>query len=189
MSLTQPPPPDPADDVDRPPSRRFTILFTLAMVVIAAGYMWVWHAKTSRTVAEPPPPLVLGTIASDVPPGDPAADAALRDSVVALLHTIPGLEVYRSIGEVPPPKPVPGGLVPPVYALTGALARETDGEYRLAVERTDARTDSLLYIYRVRGPTVSEVVYRMAVQIAMSFGLPHPSRDSAALRTGNRMGS
>lgn len=189
MSLTSPPPPDPAEDVESRPSRRFTILFTLAMLVIAAGYMWVWQAKTSRTVAEPPPPLVLGTVTADVPPGDPAADVAVRDSMVALLHTIPGLRVYRRIQDLPRTEPVPGRVIPPVYALSGALRRDTAGGYDLAVQRADARTDSVLYVYRVRGSTVPEVVHRMAVQIAMSFGLPHPSRDSAAASTATGAGS
>ena len=90
-----------------------------------------------------------------------------------MLHTIPGLTVYRRIQDLPRTEPVPGRVIPPVYALSGALQRGVDG-YDLAVQRADARTDSVLYTYRVRGSTVSEAVHRMAVQIAMSFGLPLP---------------
>jgi hypothetical protein len=37
-----------------------------------------------------------------------------------------------------------------------------------------------VYIYRVRGATLSEAVHRMTVQVAMSFGLPRPVADTAA---------
>jgi hypothetical protein len=63
-----------------------------------------------------------------------------------------------------------------VYGLTGSLDRAPDGQYQLELRRTDARTDSLVYIYRVRGATPSEAVHRMAVQVAMSFGLPYIMR-------------
>lgn len=176
MSLTEPPPPD-ERELDRPPSRRFTILFTTAMVLIAVGYMWVWQAKTSRTVAEPAPPLVLGEVSSPLPGHD---DGRLRDAVAAELRAIPGLALFNSIRAVPPPDTLPGRPVPIVYALQGILDRAADGQYSLELERTDARTDSVVYIYRVRGPTLPEVVHRMAVQVAMSFGLPLPERDTVA---------
>ena len=189
MSLTEPPPPD-EKDLDRPPSRRFTILFTAAMVLIAVGYMWVWQAKTSRTVAEPPPPLVLGQVTSPLPGHD---DPRVRDAVAAGLGSVPGLTLFSSIRAVPPPDTVPGRPIPITYVLNGILDRAVDGQYSLELERTDARTDSVVYIYRVRGSTLPEVVHRMAVQVAMSFGLPLPSRDTvpalpdgAAVETGAR---
>ena len=192
MSLTEPPPQN-EQELDRPPSRRFTILFTVVMVLIAVGYMWVWQAKTSRTVAEPPPPLLLGQVTSRVPGHDRADELALRESIAAQLRSVPRLGLFNSLREVPPPDTLPGRPVPIVYALNGVLDRATDGRYSLELQRIDARTDSVVYIYRVRGPTLPEVVHRMAVQVAMSFGLPLPTRDTvpanpngdaAGIRTG-----
>lgn len=190
MSLTEPPPSD-EKELDRPPSRRFTIFFSVAMVLIAVGYMWVWQAKTSRTVAEPPPPLVLGQVTSPLPGHD---GARLRDALAAELRSIRGLALFNSLRAVPPPDTLPGRPVPVAYALNGVLDRAADGQYSLQLERTDARTDSVVYIYRVRGPTLPEVVHRMAVQVAMSFGLPLPTRDTvpaqpdgdSALQSGAR---
>ena len=169
MSLTQPPPPDDSDDVDRPPSRRFKILFTCAMIAIAIGYAWVWQVKTSRVVAEPAPALVLGPVTTTIPGHDRAAGIALRDSIAAHLRAVPRLQLVDEVGP-----PVQGRLPQRVYGLTGSLDRGPDGQYQLELRRTDARTDSLVYIYRVRGATLSEAAHRMAVQVAMSFGLPRP---------------
>ncbi|HEX2167425.1 MAG TPA: hypothetical protein VHG09_09375 [Longimicrobiales bacterium] len=177
MSLTEPPPQD-ESELDRPPSRRFKILFTLAMVVIAAGYMWVWQEKTSRTVAESPPGLVLAEVTSSVPGHDAADEAAIRDSVAAGLRTVPGLVLSRSVEDAAPTDTIPGRPVPLIYALRGALDRDPDGRYSLELRRIDARTDSVVYIYGVHGSTLPEVVHRMAVQVAMSFGLPRPARDT-----------
>lgn len=184
MSLTEPPPSE-ADDVDRPPSRRFTILFVLAMVLIAIGYAWVWQVKTSRVVVERVAPLILGPVTSRVPGHGPADARALRDSIAASILSIPGLSLARSVAEVQTPA---GRLPPPVFAFDGTLERTADGVLELELRRTDARSDSLLYIHRVRGSTPAEVVHRMAVQIAMSFGLPLPvpgseSPGSPAART------
>lgn len=181
MSLTEPPPQDEAE-LDRPPSRRFKILFTLAMVIIAAGYMWVWQAKTSRTVAEPPPPLVLRQVTSRVPGHDAADELAVRDSLAAKLRSVPRLALFNSTRDVPPPDTLPGRPVPIVYTLIGLVDRAADGHYSLEVQRSNARTDSVVYIYRVEGPTLPEVVHRMAVQVAMSFGLPLPGRDTVSHR-------
>ena len=184
MSLTEPPPED-SNQVEVRPSRRFTILFGLAMVAIAIGYMWVWQAKTSRVVAEPPPDLVLGRITSLVPGAGPADEAAIRDTVAAHLRTVPRLVVLDRVpAEAPPDSSAPArpGAPPPrVYALAGTLERDAAGTYVLALTRTDARTDSAQYIYRVRGPSLREVAHRMAVQVAMSFGLalPRPGTDPA----------
>lgn len=175
-SLTEPPPPD-EEELNRPPSRRFTILFTIVMVLIAVGYMWVWQQKTSRTVAELPPPLVMGAVTSNVPGHGRDDEAALRDSLVAHLGSIPGLVLSQSV-RAATPEPVPGRLVARVYRLAGALERSNDGTFSLSLERIDAQTDSADYIYRVRGSSMPEVVHRMAVQVAMSFGLPRPVRDT-----------
>lgn len=171
MSLTEPPPPDPADDVDRPPSRRFKILFALAMLAIAIGYTWVWQAKTSRVVVEGVAPLILGAVESTVPGHTAADERAVRDSLAARLLTVRGLSLARSVDQVPT---VDGRLPPPVFGLDGTLSPSAAGTYELAVRRSDARTDAVQYIYRVRGSTLPEVVHRMAVQVAMSFGLPLP---------------
>jgi hypothetical protein len=176
MSLTEPPPPD-EKELDRPPSRRFKILFTIMMVFIAVGYMWVWQAKTSRTVAELPPPLVLGAVTSSVPGHERPAEIALRDSIAAHLGSIPGLALARTVEEATP-EPLPGRPVARVYTLAGHLDRADDGRFRLSLRRVDAQTDSADYIYRVRGSSMPEVVHRMAVQVAMSFGLPMPTRDT-----------
>ncbi|MGH7463538.1 MAG: hypothetical protein ACREK1_00095 [Longimicrobiales bacterium] len=191
MSLTEPPLPDGSDEIDRPPSRRFTILFIIAMVVIALGYTWVWQAKTSRVVVEQVAPLILGTVTTTVP-GHGAADAsAVRDSIAAHLLTIRGVSLAESI---PPEATVAGRAPPPVFRLAGALDGSLHGPFELALRRTDARTDSLLYIYRVRGSTLSEVAHRMAVQVAMSLGLPIPAdgrapADAAAAPAAPRTGS
>jgi hypothetical protein len=183
MSLTEPPVQDDPNDVDRPPSRRFTILFTAAMLAIAFGYMWVWQAKTSRVVAEPPPSLVLGAVTSRVPGHDRATKIALRDSLAAHLRSVPRLVLADSVDrlvladsvDATPTAPVTRRIPRRVYTLAGELDRDEDGQYSLELQRTDARTDSVVYIYRVRGPTLPEVVHRMAVQVAMSFGLPLPT--------------
>jgi len=147
------------------------------MIAIAIGYAWVWQVKTSRVVAEPAPALVLGPVTSTIPGHDRAADIALRDSIAAHLRAVPRLQLVAA-GEVGPP--AEGRLPQRVYGLTGSLDRTPDGQYQLELRRTDARTDSLVYIYRVRGATLSEAVHRMAVQVAMSFGLPRPVADTAA---------
>lgn len=216
MSLTQPPPED-ENPVEVRPSRRFKILFGLAMVAIAVGYMWVWQAKTSRVVAEPSPDLVLGQVTSRVPGHGPADEAAIRDTIAAHLRTVPRLilldrmpedlpdprrPVRPAPGQSPPMSPArpgqtstvasdsrmsgdpvarrAGALPPRVYALGGTLDREPGGGYVLELTRTDARTDSAQYIYRVRGPSLPEVAHRMAVQVAMSFGLALPRPRAAA---------
>ncbi|HSJ32849.1 MAG TPA: hypothetical protein VK933_15520 [Longimicrobiales bacterium] len=216
MSLTEPP----TEDENQPevrPSRRFKILFGLAMVAIAVGYMWVWQAKTSRVVAEPPPDLVLGQVASRLAGHGAAEEAAIRDTIAAHLRTVPRLILLDRVpDDLPAPRrparPAPGqspttsparpgqspqsidppttreavarraGAPPPrVYALNGTLDRDAGGGYVLELTRTDARTDSAQYIYRVRGPSLPEVAHRMAVQVAMSFGLalPRPGADPA----------
>lgn len=173
MSLTQSPQQEAR--AERPPSRRFTILFVMAMLIIAAGYMWVWHAKTSRVVAEPPPDLVLGRITSHVPGHASPEVADLRDSLAASLRSVPRLVLLESENDIAPAEPVPGRLPPRVYRLDGAFERDTDGRYTLELGRFAARTDSVVYIYRVRGRTLPETVHRMAVQVAMSFGLAQPA--------------
>lgn len=205
MSLTEPPPQDENEPEVRP-SRRFKILFGLAMVAIAVGYMWVWQAKTSRVVAEPPPDLVLGQVTSRLGGHGAADEAAIRDTIAAHLRTVPRLVLLDRVpGDLPDPRrparPAPGqsltrpgqsaqpsdapmtreavarraGAPPPrVYALNGTLDRDAGGGYVLELTRTDARTDSAQYIYRVRGPSLPEVAHRMAVQVAMSFGLALP---------------
>lgn len=180
MSLTQPPQQEAG--ADRPPSRRFTILFVMAMLIIAAGYMWVWHAKTSRVVAEPPPDLVLGRITSHVPGHGPSDVADLRDSLAASLRSVPRLVLLESENDIAPAEPLPGRLPPRAYRLDGAFARDTDGRYSLELGRFAARTDSVVYIYRVRGRTLSETVHRMAVQVAMSFGLARPAAPAEPAR-------
>ena len=142
------------------------------MIAIAIGYAWVWQVKTSRVIAEPAPALVLGPVTSTIP-GHDAAGTALRDSVAAHLRAVPRLQLVAA-GEVGPP--AEGRLPQRVYSLTGSLDRAPDGQYQLELRRTDARTDSLVYIYRVRGATLSEAVHRVAVQVAMSFGLPYIMR-------------
>lgn len=162
MSLTQPPPPDPADDIDRPPSRRFRILFGGAMFIIAVGYMWVWQAKTDRVVTEDPPVLaVAGTRAAS------ADSARLADLLVAALDTIPSLTVIAADSA----RAEGAGADQLLYARLDPLARG----HRLTMRRTDLTGDSLLHEYRVEGRTVDDAVYRMAVQVAMSFGLPRPA--------------
>jgi hypothetical protein len=180
MSLTEPPPQD-EKELDRPPSRRFTILFTTAMVLIAVGYMWVWQTKTSRTIAELPPPLVLGAVTSGVIGHDRADEIALRDSIAAHLRSIPGLALSQTVEEARP-TPVPGRPVARIYRLAGRLDRVEDGRFSLQLRRIDAQTDSADYIYRVHGSSMPEVVHRMAVQVAMSFGLPMPTRDTVPAR-------
>ena len=213
MSLTEPPPED-ANQVEVRPSRRFKILFGLAMVVIAVGYMWVWQAKTSRVVAEPPPDLVLGLVSSGRAGHGPADEAAIRDTVAAHLRTVPRLVLLDRVPDDlrDPPRPdrsargqtpatsadprTPGDPVarrparpPRVYALAGTFDRDAAGGYVLELTRTDARTDSAQYIYRVRGPSLPEVAHRMAVQVAMSFGLAlprpgaEPARNSDSVRS------
>jgi hypothetical protein len=181
MSLTEPPPEQVAG-ADRPPSRRFTLLFVMAMLLIAVGYMWVWHAKTSRVVAEPPPDLVLGRITSQLPGHDSPDVAALRDSLAVALRSVPRLVLLESEDDIAPAEPVPGRLPPRVYRLDGAFARDTDGRYTLELGRFAARTDSVVYIYRVRGRTLPETVHRMAVQVAMSFGLARPAAPAEPAR-------
>ncbi|HSK19040.1 MAG TPA: hypothetical protein VK912_07855 [Longimicrobiales bacterium] len=216
MSLTEPPPQD-ENQAEVRPSRRFKILFGLAMVAIAVGYMWVWQAKTSRVVAERPPDLVLGQVASRLPGHGPADAAAIRDTIAAHLRSVPRLVLLDRMpsevlpdprrparpapGQAPTRSPRPGQSpqetdppttreavarragAPPrrVYALAGTLDRDAGGGYVLELTRTDARTDSAQYIYRVRGPSLPEVAHRMAVQVAMSFGLalPRPGPDPA----------
>lgn len=163
--------------IERPPSLRFRILFALVMLVIAVGYTWVWHTKTSRAVAEAPPDFILGEFTSRVAGHGPADGEALREQLAADLRTVPRLVLVASLAEVQ--LPTDGRLPPPVYALSGVLDRTGDGGYSLEVRRTDARTDSTVYIYRVRGSTLAEVTHRMAVQVAMSYGLPRPVRDTA----------
>jgi hypothetical protein len=175
MSLTTPPPQDDSNVVVQPPSLRFTILFVTAMTLIAIGYMWVWHAKTSRVVAEPPPDLVLGAVTSRVPGHDHADEIALRDSLAAQLRSVPQLVLSESVDDIPVVDPAPGRLPPRAYVLSGALDRAGDGQYSLELRRVDAQTDSLVYLYRVRGRTLPEVMHRMAVQVAMSFGLSLPT--------------
>jgi hypothetical protein len=163
-------PPETEPEIARPPSRRFTILFASAMIVIAIGYTWVWQAKTARVVPEPPPALVIGAIA----PGSAAGSddvAAVRAALVQRLRLVPRLDLVRSAAAVD----TTGERYPRrVIGLAGALERAADGPWHLEIRRTDARSDSLQYIYRVRGSTLPEVAQRMAVQIAMSFGLPLP---------------
>ena len=213
MSLTEPPPEDENREVR--PSRRFKILFGLAMVVIAVGYMWVWQAKTSRVVAEPPPDLVLGQVTSRLAGHGAADEAAIRDTIAAHLRSVPRLVLLDRMpsDDLPDPRrptrPAPGqspprpgqspqstdapttreavarraGAPPPrVYALNGTLDRDAGGGYVLELLRTDARTDSAQYIYRVRGPSLTEVAHRMAVQVAMSFGLALPRAEADAAR-------
>ncbi|HEX6135241.1 MAG TPA: hypothetical protein VFZ24_14830 [Longimicrobiales bacterium] len=162
MSLTQPPPPDPADDTDRPPSRRFRILFGSAMFLIAIGYMWVWQAKTARVVTEEPPVLALaGTRA------EPADSPRLADLLLVALDTIPTLTVIA----VDSARADAAGAEQLLFA---ELDSDATG-HRLTLRRTDLIGDSVLHVYRVEGRTVDDAVYRMAVQVAMSFGLPRPA--------------
>lgn len=168
---------DEAVEEDRPPSRWFTILFAVAMFIIAIGYVWVWQAKTSRVVVEPAPAIFLDTITSSVPGYGSADDIALRDTIAAYLKTVPELAMPASLNDMVPP---PEGRPPRrAFELDGGLERAEDGSLELALRRTDARTDALVYIYRVRGSTLSEVAQRMAVQIAMSFGLPYSDLPAA----------
>jgi hypothetical protein len=179
MSLTQPPPPDPADDVDRPPSRRFKILFTCAMLAIAIGYGWVWLIKTSRVVAEPPPILVLGAVTSTVAGHGPSDEVALRDSIADHLRAVPRLRLSTTSYETDSPDVDSTGdarLPQRTYGLAGSVERVQGGRYQLELRRTNVETDSIVYVYRVHGTTLSEVVQRMTVQVAMSFGLPIPAR-------------
>lgn len=149
------------------------------MIMIAIGYAWVWQVKTSRVVAEPAPALVLGPFTSSVPGHDGSAEIALRDSIAAHLRALPRIQLIAE-SEVGPP--ADGRLPRRVYGLDGSVKRAADGQYQLELRRTDAWTDSLVYIYRVHGATLSEAVHRMTVQVAMSFGLPRPVADTAATR-------
>lgn len=175
MSLTEPPPMEESGE-DVPPSRRFTILFVIAMLVIALGYTWVWQVKTSRVVPEPAPAFVVGAIAAD---GDASVDdaAAARAALLDRLRLVPGLDLAASAAAVD----TTGTRYPrQVLGLAGTVGRMGDAPWALELNRTDARSDSLQYIYRVRGSTLREIAQRMAVQIAMSFGLPLPPDSPAA---------
>jgi hypothetical protein len=156
------------------------------MIAIAIGYAWVWQVKTSRVVAEPVPALVLGPVTSSVPGHDRSAEIALRDSIAGHLLALPRIKLIAA-SEVGPP--ADDRQAQRVYGLTGSVRRAQDGQYHLELRRTDARTNSLVYTYRVRGATLSEAVHRMTVQVAMSFGLPRPVADTAATFADRPAGS
>jgi hypothetical protein len=178
MAQEETPVQDPGEIVDRPASLRFRIIFTIVILAIAVGYTWVWQVKTSRTVAEAPPDFILNDVTSVVPGHGPAEETALRDEFADRLRSVPRLLLIGSLSDVV--LPTDGRLPPPVYALDGVLDRAADGGYEFEVRRSNARTDSTVYIYRVRGSTLPEVAHRMAVQVAMNFGLPLPARDDGA---------
>jgi hypothetical protein len=160
---------------DRPPSLRFRILFTAAMIIIALGYTWVWRAKTDRVVAEPAPALALDSAVSQVDPGGYTHDE-LGGALVAQLRAIPGFTIVDARrGRPVEPEPA--------QALAAQLSRGPAG-YVLEVRRRDVQSGDMINRYRVEGATLDETVYRMGVQIAMSFGLPRPqpTRDTISLR-------
>lgn len=160
---------------DRPPSLRFRILFTAAMIIIALGYTWVWRAKTDRVVAEPAPALALDSAVSYIDPGGATRDE-LGGPLIAQLRAIPGLTIVDARrGRPAEPEPA--------QTLAAQLSRG-DAGFILEVRRRDARSGDMIYSYRVEGATIDETVYRMGVQIAMSFGLPRPqpSEDTTSRR-------
>lgn len=164
------------DDVlqaDRPPSRRFKVLFGTAMVVIAIGYTWVWQVKTERTVAEPPPMLALGAVTSYI-----SADSASGDRVAALLA--------QSIGSIPKLRVLDRTVADSADQLLFADLEAGAPGHRLTLRRMDAAADTLLQAYSVNGATVHEAVYRMAVQVSMDLGLPRPPLPSDSSATARR---
>jgi hypothetical protein len=150
---------------DRPPSRRFRILFAATMILIAVGYTWVWRVKTERVVAEPAPVLALAGAASYISDGNGDADG-LETALAEQLARVPGLTVLRTGTR----NPVEAGAAQVLHADL----RPGGAGQVLELRRTDAKTGDALYVYRVEGRTLDEAVYRMSVQIAMSFGLPRP---------------
>ena len=152
---------DDTPDVDRPPSRLFKVLFGAAMVAIAIGYTWVWQVKTERVVAVPPPVLALGGATSYI--SADAADSSLSQLLTASIGSIPTLTVLDS------------AAADSADQLLFADLEAAPAGHRLKMRRMDAAADTLLQAYSVNGATVHEAVYRRAVQLAMSLGLPRPA--------------
>ena len=154
-------PHDDAPEVDRPPSRLFKVLFGAAMVAIAIGYAWVWQVKTERVVVISPPVLALGGATSYISADTAGGD--LAELLAASIGSIPTLTVLD-----------PEAADSADQLLFADLEAGPSG-HRLKLRRMDAAADTLLQAYSVNGATVHEAVYRMAVQLSMSLGLPRPA--------------
>lgn len=182
-------PQDHATSPEPPPSRRFTIIFAALMVMIAAGWIWVWQTWTGRLEVAPPPTIAVTLVAvePDTVPAGPEV-AAVGDSVYRLITAAirqTGLPVaetryMRRTGDTT-------GIDALIAVATAAareagadqivhaeLRRGTDLRYELDVRRRDATTDELLGMLRTRGSTLTDVVERMRAQLALSMGLRVP---------------
>jgi hypothetical protein len=178
---TSPPP-------DTPPSRRFTIIFTAAMIVIAIGWSWVWHMKTARLRVESAPPVAVAGVLA---PAD-STDAAVGDLLAIGLARVRGLTLIpsdslyaRTAGDA-----TPAALVTAARAAGAAqviqLELSADGTgYALASRRLDAGTADRLFALMTRGRTVIDAVDAMVAHIAMSYGLAVPDGSVADVTTAS----
>ncbi|CAN5708862.1 hypothetical protein BH23GEM10_BH23GEM10_11610 [soil metagenome] len=165
-------------EADRP-SRRFTIIFTIAMVVIALGWVWVWQARTARVVVEPVP--AMAVVGVEMPPAEVGMGFAFTGQLAHSLSRIPQLTI------VPPAEllgatggdPTPAAQVEAARALNvpqvlqGRL-RTTDTGYHLELQRLDAHTRRLIGSVTAEGATHARVITAVRAQLAMSLGLAIP---------------
>lgn len=149
---------------DYSPSLRFRVFFTIAMLAIAIGYTWVWRAKTERVEPEPPPVLALRAAVSYIGEDD---SEAFGDRLLADLQRIRGMTVLDARVRRP--------AEPEIAQMLHAELRSGAAGNVLELRRADARSGEDIYVYRVEGATQDEAVYRMTVQVAMSFGMPRPA--------------
>lgn len=153
-----------AEEQDHSPSLRFRIFFTAMMLLIALGYTWVWRAKTERVEAEPPPVLALGGVESYIDEGE---GEVLGTRLLSELQRIRGLTVLDARVRRP--------AQPAIEQMLHAELRQGGAGHVLELRRVDVESGDEIYVYRVEGATFDEAVYRMSVQVAMSFGLPRPA--------------
>lgn len=170
---------EPAQYDDAPPSRRFTVIFTAAMVVVALGWVWVWQARTARVTVEPVP--TMAVVGVDMPPAEAGVGYEFTGRLTLSLAQIPQLTVVpradllgASRGDATPAALVEAARALDVpQVLQGRLSAAGSG-YRLELQRLDAHTRELIGAVTAEGATHASVITAVRAQLAMSLGLAIP---------------